>query len=79
MASPDAEHWEAAASDEVLTLTANGTWEIVELPLGAKAIPSGWVFKTKRTPEGKIERRKGRVVAKGCNQRAGIDYFDSAS
>jgi hypothetical protein len=76
MSRPDAQHWEAAAAEEVLTLVANGTWEIVDLPPGAKAIPSAWVFKTKRTAEGKIERHKGRVVAWGCNQRFGIDYTE---
>ncbi|RXW16552.1 hypothetical protein EST38_g9289, partial [Candolleomyces aberdarensis] len=58
MASPQAQHWEAAAADEILTLIANGTWELVELPPGAKAIPSGWVFKTKRTSTGDVERYK---------------------
>ena len=77
MASPQAQHWEAAAADEILTLIANGTWELVELPPGEKAIPSGWVFKTKRTSKGDIERYKGRVVAKGCSQRPGIDYDDT--
>ena len=77
LARPDAQHWEAAACEEVLTLTGNGTWELVELPPGAKAIPSGWVFKTKRTPDGKVERFKGRIVAKGCNQRPGIDYSET--
>ena len=77
LARPDAQHWEAAACEEVLTLTGNGTWELVELPPGAKAIPSGWVFKTKRTPDGKVERFKGRIVAKGCSQRAGIDYSET--
>ncbi|RXW12077.1 hypothetical protein EST38_g13777, partial [Candolleomyces aberdarensis] len=36
MASPQAQHWEAAAADEILTLIANGTWELVELPPGIK-------------------------------------------
>ena len=77
LARPDSQHWEAAACEEILTLTGNGTWELVELPPGAKAIPSGWVFKTKRTPDGKVERFKGRIVAKGCSQRPGIDYSET--
>ncbi|RXW13926.1 hypothetical protein EST38_g11930 [Candolleomyces aberdarensis] len=36
MASPQAQHWQAAAADEILTLIANGTWELVELPPGEK-------------------------------------------
>ncbi|RXW14342.1 hypothetical protein EST38_g11515 [Candolleomyces aberdarensis] len=79
MASPQAQHWEAAAADEILTLIANGTWELVELPPGEKAIPSGWVFKTKQTSMGDVERYKGRVVAKGCSQRPGIDYDNTYS
>ena len=77
LARPDSQHWEAAACEEILTLTGNGTWELVELPPGAKAIPSGWVFKTKRTPDGKVEHFKGRIVAKGCSQRPGIDYSET--
>ncbi|KAJ2923688.1 hypothetical protein H1R20_g13408, partial [Candolleomyces eurysporus] len=73
------QHWEAAAAEEILTLIANGTWELVELPPGEKAIPSGWGFKTKWTSTGDAERYKGRVVAKGCSQRPGIDYDDTYS
>jgi hypothetical protein len=38
MACPDAHRWQEAAVDEVNTLVANGTWEIVNLPPGKKAI-----------------------------------------
>ena len=77
MARSDAEQCDASVRDEIHTLIGNGTWEIVELPPRAKAIPSGWVFKTKRTPDGKVERCKARIVAKGCNQRPGVDYFET--
>ncbi|KAJ3502142.1 hypothetical protein NMY22_g18688 [Coprinellus aureogranulatus] len=77
MKRADSMHWHNASVQEIITLEANGTWEIVDLPVGAKAIPSGWVFKTKHTYTGEIERYKGRVVAKGCNQRPGIDYTDT--
>ncbi|KAJ2921830.1 hypothetical protein H1R20_g15268, partial [Candolleomyces eurysporus] len=70
------QHWEAA-TEEILTLIANGTWELVELPPGEKTIPSGWVLKTKRTSTREVERYKGRVVAKGCSQCLGIDYDDT--
>jgi hypothetical protein len=76
MACPDAHRWQEAAVDEVNTLVANGTWEIVNLPPGKKAIGSGWVFKVKRNADGSVERYKGRVVAKGYSQRPGIDYTD---
>jgi len=76
MSSPDASHWKQATIDEINSLVANGTWEIVKLPPGKKAIGSGWVFKVKKREDGSIERYKARVVAKGCSQRPGFDYVE---
>ena len=52
----------------------NKTWEIVKLPPGKKEIGSGWVLKIKRNADGSVERFKGRIVAKGYNQRPGHDF-----
>ena len=76
MASPDAERWKEAASAEMLTLLGNGTWEIVDLPPGAKAVGSGWVFKVKHNADSTVERYKARLVAKGYSQRPGVDYTE---
>ncbi|XP_019160714.1 PREDICTED: uncharacterized protein LOC109157268 [Ipomoea nil] len=38
-----------------------------------------WVFRTKRTADGSVERYKARLVAKGYNQVAGEDFFDTFS
>jgi hypothetical protein len=73
---PDAALWKQAAIEEINSLIANGTWEIVRLPPGKKAIDSGWVFKIKRRDNGSIERYKCRLVAKGCSQRPGFDYVE---
>ncbi|CAI7839654.1 unnamed protein product, partial [Closterium sp. NIES-53] len=40
-------------------------WKLVELPEGRKAITSKWLFKIKSDADGKIERYKSRLVAKG--------------
>ncbi|KAJ2926387.1 hypothetical protein H1R20_g10714, partial [Candolleomyces eurysporus] len=53
--------------------------QLVELPPGEKAVPSGWVFKTEQTSTGDVECYKGRVVAKGCSQHLRIDYDDTYS
>ncbi|XP_019194752.1 PREDICTED: uncharacterized protein LOC109188562 [Ipomoea nil] len=38
-----------------------------------------WVFRTKRTTDGAVDRYKARLVAKGFNQVAGEDFFDTFS
>lgn len=68
--------WEAALS-EIQSLVENGTFELVELPRGAKAIGSRWVFKVKRNADGSIERYKARLVAQGFSQRPGSDYHET--
>jgi hypothetical protein len=50
--------------------------QVVPRPAGKKVIGSKWVFKVKRNADGSIERYKGRVVAKGYNQRPGFDYIE---
>ncbi|GJU35885.1 retrovirus-related pol polyprotein from transposon TNT 1-94 [Tanacetum coccineum] len=59
---------------EIKALEKNITWKLV--PLATRKIPIGrkWVFKIKHKADGTIERYKARVVAKGFNQKEGIDY-----
>lgn len=69
--------WLEAALKEIQALVENGTFELVELPEGAKAIGSRWVFKVKRNADGSIERYKARLVAQGFSQRPGSDYHET--
>ena len=55
---------------------ANGTWKLVPRPKHKKVLPNKWVYKRKREC-GKNTRHRARLVIKGCNQRWGIDYFDT--
>ena len=43
----------------------NGTWELVDLPRGTKAIGPKWVFKLKRNEDGSINKYKARLVGRG--------------
>ncbi|CAI7795263.1 unnamed protein product [Closterium sp. NIES-54] len=63
-----------AMESELKSIEENGMWELVELPEGRKAITSKWLFKIKSDADGKIERYKSRLVAKGYQQKEKVDY-----
>ncbi|CAI7855567.1 unnamed protein product, partial [Closterium sp. NIES-53] len=71
----DGEEWKKAMESELKSIEENGTWELVEVPEGCKAITSKWLFKIKSDADGKIERYKSRLVAKGYQQKE-VDYKD---
>ncbi|GKB12771.1 ribonuclease H-like domain-containing protein [Tanacetum coccineum] len=54
-------HWIDAMNQEMDALLRNGTWEIVELLDGRKAIGSKWIYKIKFKSSGKIDRYKARL------------------
>ncbi|CAI7932781.1 unnamed protein product [Closterium sp. NIES-54] len=62
-----------AMESELKSIEENGTWELVELPEGCKAITSKWLFKIKSDADGKIECYKSRLVAKGYQQKEKVD------
>ncbi|CAI7791048.1 unnamed protein product, partial [Closterium sp. NIES-54] len=72
--SSDAEEWKKTMESELKSIAENGTWELVELPEGRKAITSKWLFKIKSDTDSKIERYKSRLVAKGYLQKEKVDY-----
>jgi hypothetical protein len=74
VSGPQAEQWQQAMRDEVDALMANGTYTVTDLPTGAKALPSKWVYKVKYAPDRSIERFKARLVVGGHRQVDGIDY-----
>ncbi len=55
----------------------NGTWEIVKLPPGRRAIGSRWFMKVKHNADGSLDRYKSRLVAKGYSQRPGFDFKET--
>jgi hypothetical protein len=72
--SPERGLWLQAIQKERDSLLENGTWEVADLPKGAKALETKWVFVVKRLADGTVERYKARLVAKGYQQEYGINY-----
>ena len=60
--------------EEIKAIHRNNTWEVTELPEESQPIGVKWVFKKKMNAQGKTERYKVQLVAKGYKQKAGIDY-----
>jgi hypothetical protein len=68
---PDAAMWDSSMNEEMAALQEKGVFSLVELPLGQKALPCRWVYKVKRDEQGRVDKYKSRVVAKGFLQRSG--------
>jgi hypothetical protein len=77
MQCPDANLWYKAAVKEMQAHIENGTWELVKLPPGRKAIGSKWVFKVKHNANGSGKRYKACLVAQGFSQRPGINFDET--
>ena len=80
MRGPEAEQYWEAAKSEIATLESMGSWEVVdvsEVPKGQRILPSLWVFKRKRLPDGTIRKYKGRFTVRGDRQVAGVDYNET--
>jgi hypothetical protein len=72
--SEDSKLWKKAMVEEMDALDKNEAWDIVEFPAGRKSIGSKWLFKKKFNAQGKVEKYKAWLVAKGYSQVEGIDF-----
>ena len=59
--------------DEMDSLLENQTWELIELPVGKKALHNKWVYRIKNEHNGS-KHYKTRLVVKWFQQKEGIDY-----
>lgn len=70
------EKWRTAMEAEIKSIEENDTWELVDLPAGAKTVGVKWVYKTKLNEKGEVDKFKARLVAKGFHQTHGIDFYE---
>lgn len=68
--------WREAMDEEMNSILKNQTWELSNLPKGAKCIGVKWIYKTKLNEHGEVNKFKARLVAKGYSQEHGIDYTE---
>jgi hypothetical protein len=54
----DGDLWHKACEEEMEAHRLNGTWEIVKLPPGKRAIGSRWFMKVKHNADGSLDRYK---------------------
>ena len=69
--------WLEAMQDELASLSENGVYELVSLPMGAAALSGKWDLKIKRGAQGEIERFKARYVVRGFEQVLGKDFHET--
>ena len=75
MNSADKDKWIQAIYDELDNLYSNNIMTFVQkVPEGSTVITTKWVFNIKLNDQNLIEKYKARLVARGFNQKEGIDY-----
>ena len=57
----------------------NHTWYLCTLPKGRKLLQCKWIYHTKFTIDGSIDKNKAHLVAKGFSQVEGIEYTETFS
>ncbi len=77
MSSPQRIYWMEAMNEEMDSIDAHDTFEYMSKPTDAKLIPLIWVYALKSDEFGNVVRFKARLIAQGCKQRPGVDYFET--
>ena len=77
MVSPQSNFWIDAMKDKMTSMLHNKMWSLVEFPDGCRPIGCKLGFKTKRNDKRQVERYEARLVAKGYNQREGINFKET--
>eukprot|EP00253_Pinus_taeda_P022347 PITA_22347 len=73
------DEWKEAMQKGYDALIKNGTWKLVDPPLGTKPIGCKWVYKSKYKTDGSLDKHKAMLVAKGFAQKQGVDYEETFS
>ncbi|CAI7933818.1 unnamed protein product [Closterium sp. NIES-54] len=75
---PYSSQWQAAMDAEMASWKSTGTYIDKVPPPGANIVSGMWIFRVKR-PSGSPPIFKAHYVARGFNQRQGVDFFQTFS
>ena len=67
--SSECDYWKEVMQNEYDALIKNGTWKLVDPPVGTKPIGCKWVYKNKYKSDGSFGKHKERLVEKGYAQK----------
>jgi hypothetical protein len=69
--------WRQSMINEVKALCNRGCWRVVRTPTGVRLIKSKYVYKLKKDWQGKVTKRKSRLVVQGFLQQEGVDFNET--
>lgn len=72
--STDSEDWFGAMASEMASIIKNDTWNLVSRTDEMDVIGSRMVLRNKFDANGRLQRRKARLVAQGFSQHPGVHY-----
>ena len=74
----DKDEWITAINNELNNMKKMNVYTpIKKLPKGVNVISTRWVFKNKHDANGRVYKKKARLVARGFTQQYGIDYKET--
>jgi hypothetical protein len=57
--------WKDAMIEEYWSIVKNDIWDVVPRPKEKTVVSSKWIYKTKHSTDGNVEKYKARFVARG--------------
>ena len=69
--------WLQAMREEYDALIKNNTWTLVPRQVYHHLVGNKWVYRIKYNTDGSVAKYKTRLVVKGFQQVAGVNYFET--
>jgi hypothetical protein len=66
-----------AMVDEMNSISHSQIWQLTKLPIGKRPKITKWIFKVKNDSIGKPSKYKARLVARGFEQKEGLNFQET--